>query len=85
MISGVIANVGAETFGFGPVAPFVVALLPLVVCGILVFYRWEENYGDKKNNFRNSCSEGLQIIFTTKTILLLGCIQVKDVDTYDLF
>jgi len=75
IFAGVIANVGAETLGFGPVAPFVVALLPLVVCGILVFYRWEENYGDKKNNFQNSCSEGLQIIFTTKTILLLGCIQ----------
>ena len=36
IFAGIISNVTAESLGFGPVAPFVVALLPLVVCGILV-------------------------------------------------
>ena len=36
IFAGIISNVTAESMGFGPVAPFVVALLPLVVCGILV-------------------------------------------------
>jgi len=26
----------AETLGYGPVAPFVVAIIPLVVCGVIV-------------------------------------------------
>ena len=47
LYSGIISNVGAETLGFGPVAPFVVALGPLVVCGILVIRTWEENYGNR--------------------------------------
>ena len=36
IFAGIISNVTAESMGFGPMAPFVVALLPLVVCGILV-------------------------------------------------
>jgi len=75
IIAGILANVGAETFGYGPVAPFVVALFPLISCGILVTSTWEENYGDRKNNFTNSCMEGLRIIFSNINILLLGCLQ----------
>jgi hypothetical protein len=29
------------------VAPFVVALAPLALCGILVTRTWEENYGNR--------------------------------------
>ena len=47
-LQGILANVGAETFGYGPVAPFVVALFPLISCGILVTSTWEENYGDRQ-------------------------------------
>ena len=79
IFAGIISNVTAESMGFGPVAPFVVALLPLVVCGILVvrfvFFSlswysfvlqvrtWEENYGNRKSDFSGSCMEGLRIIF----------------------
>lgn len=75
ILAGIISNVGAETLGFGPVAPFVVALGPLVVCGILVIRTWEENYGNRKNDFSGSCMEGLRIIFRDENILLLGTIQ----------
>jgi len=75
ILAGIISNVGAETLGFGPVAPFVVALGPLVLCGILVVYNWEENYGNRKENFSSSCMEGFRIIFSEENIFLLGSIQ----------
>jgi hypothetical protein len=46
-VPGIISNITAETLGFGPVAPFVVALAPLALCGILVTRTWEENYGNR--------------------------------------
>merc|ERR1719242_3007674 len=75
IIAGIISNVTAETLGYGPVAPFVVALLPLVVCGVLVINTWQENFGDRKNNFSGSCMEGLRIIFSDSQVLLLGSCQ----------
>jgi len=75
IFAGIISNIGAETLGYGPVAPFVVALAPLVLCGVLVIRSWEENYGNRKSNFSSSCMEGLRIIFTDTNILLLGIIQ----------
>ena len=56
-------------------APFVVALLPLAVCGLLVVNTWQENYGDRKNNFSGSCMEGLRIIFSDSQVFLLGTCQ----------
>ena len=56
-------------------APFVVALVPLIVCGILVVKTWDENYGDRKSNFGGSCWEGLRIIFGDEQVLLLGTVQ----------
>ena len=61
--------------GFGPVAPFVVALAPLIVCGLLVVKTWEENYGNRKSDFGGSCMEGLRIIFKDQQVLLLGTVQ----------
>jgi len=75
ILAGIISNVTAETLGFGPVAPFVVALLPLVVCGVMVVNTWEENYGNRKANFGGSCLEGLRIIFKDEQVLLLGTVQ----------
>jgi len=75
ILAGIISNVTAESLGFGPVAPFVVALLPLVVCGVLVVRTWEENYGNRKSNFSGSCMEGLRIIFHDEKVLLLGVVQ----------
>jgi len=75
ILAGIISNVTAETLGFGPVAPFVVALLPLMACGVLVVKTWEENYGNRKSDFRGSCVEGLKIIFNDEQVLLLGTVQ----------
>lgn len=75
ILAGIISNVTAETMGFGPVAPFVVALAPLIVCGLLVVKTWEENYGNRKSDFGGSCMEGLRIIFKDQQVLLLGTVQ----------
>ena len=74
--AGVIANIGAETLGYGPVAPFVIALVPLFLCGVLVVQMWDENYGNRKSNFSGSCMEGLRIIFGDENVFVLGTIQV---------
>jgi len=75
IFAGIISNVGAETLGFGPVAPFVVALVPLVLCGVIILSGWNENYGSRHNDFSSSCMEGARIIFNSQSIFLLGTIQ----------
>jgi len=75
IVAGIISNVTAESMGFGPVAPFVVALVPLLICGVMVVNTWEENYGDRKSNFGGSCMEGLRIIFSDSQVFLLGSAQ----------
>ena len=42
---------------------------------MLVVNTWQENYGDRKNNFSGSCMEGLRIIFSDSQVLLLGSCQ----------
>ena len=38
IVAGIISNLTAESMGFGPVAPFVVALAPLVKLGHFIVY-----------------------------------------------
>merc|ERR1719483_355963 len=73
--AGIISNLLAENLGFGPVAPFLAAVVPLIACGFLVVTTWEENYGNRKSNIAGSCWEGLRIIFADSKILLLGMVQ----------
>ena len=75
ILAGIISNITAESLAYGPVAPFVVALLPLIACGLLVVNTWQENFGDRKNDFSGSCLEGLRIIFRDPAVLLLGSTQ----------
>ncbi len=73
--AGVISNFTAEGLGFGPVAPFVVACFPLLLCGVLVLRCWPENYGNCKHQLVASCMDGLRTILADADILLLGGIQ----------
>lgn len=73
--AGIVANVSADTFGLGPVAPFMIAIPCLVVGGIVVFQTWPENYGNVKTRFCVSCKEGLRHILFNEKILLLGITQ----------
>ncbi len=75
ILSGVVANFAAEGLGFGPVAPFVVACFPLTLCGVIVINVWDENYGNRKPKFMSNCLDGLKVIFSDQSVLLLGGVQ----------
>ena len=77
LFQGIISNFLAENFGLGPVAPFLAAVVPLLVCGYLVVSTWQENYGDRSSHLGQSCLEGLRIIFGDSKVLLLGIVQVE--------
>ncbi len=69
IFAGVLANFAAETLDFGPVAPFVIAIVPLVVCGVIVTRTWPENYGNQDLHICASCAEGFRQIIGDKKVL----------------
>lgn len=75
IIAGVVANMVAEWFNFGPVSPFMLAIPCLVVSGIVMTVNWSENSSKQQIKFKKSCSEGLTKIATEPRIFLIGIIQ----------
>jgi hypothetical protein len=70
VIAGLVANAAAESYGF--VAPFVVALLPLTIVAVLVFFTWNENYGNQQSNSMSSLVKGFDLIRKDSRIAALG-------------
>ena len=75
ILAGVISNFTAEGLGYGPVAPFVVATVPLTLGGLLILKTWPENYGQRSHDLSKSCIDGFKAILADRNVLLLGCIQ----------
>ena len=76
IVAGVIANFSAEAMNYGPVAPFVIAIFPLITAFFILLKTWPENYGNRKNlKIFSSCDEGLRQILRNRKIFLVGCIQ----------
>ncbi|XP_043224502.1 molybdate-anion transporter-like [Amphibalanus amphitrite] len=75
IVAGVASNMAAEWLGFGPVAPFLMAIPCLVACGGLVSAQWQENYGNQQINLRRSYINGLRTILASEVVALLGLIQ----------
>ena len=75
ILAGVISNFAAETLGYGPIAPFALAIVPLIFCGLIVTYSWPENFGNRKLQFGASCGQGLRQILGDRQVLLLGLMQ----------
>ncbi len=75
IVAGIIANLFAEWLNFGPVSPFMLAIPPLIISGIIVNSQWKENYGTQKVRFSKTCGEGLKVIFTDMKIFIIGIIQ----------
>lgn len=75
ILSGVVADVGADWLNFGPVAPFMTAIPFLVVSAALISFSWPENYGSRQFGLGRSFLEGLRTVFNDRTILLLGVVQ----------
>ena len=70
VIAGLVANKAAESYGY--VAPFIVAILPLAIVAILVFFTWSENYGNQQMNVSASFSKGFRLIISDSRIAALG-------------
>ncbi len=74
IIAGILANATAEWFGFGPVAPFVLAIPFLFLAGVLIQCTWDENYG-KKGKVLKPCCESLRLILRDKKVFVTGAVQ----------
>jgi MFS transporter, MFS domain-containing protein family, molybdate-anion transporter len=75
IVAGIIANFAAETLGFGPVAPFMMAVPFLVGAGIGAMLWWPENRGSAAPELALSSIRGLKYILTDLTTLQLGLVQ----------
>lgn len=73
--AGVLSNIFAESLGYGPVSPFMMAIPFLLVAGLIIMRTWKENYGNQSLNLRRSCMDGLRSILFTESILYLGVVQ----------
>ena len=75
ILAGVMSNFAAETLGYGPIAPFALAIVPLCLCGLIVTQTWPENFGNRKLRFGASCGQGLREILSDQKVLFLGLLQ----------
>ena len=75
ILAGVMSNFAAETLGYGPIAPFAIAVIPLIFCGLIVTYSWPENFGNRKLQFGASCGQGLRQILKDRKVFMLGLMQ----------
>ena len=72
--AGIIANVVSDWFGFGPVAPFVLAIPFLVLAGLIIKCIWKENYG-KKGKILKPCCQSFQLILSDRRVFFTGAVQ----------
>ncbi|XP_071453424.1 molybdate-anion transporter-like isoform X2 [Hetaerina americana] len=88
MVAGIVANGTAEWADWGPVSPFMLALAPLAISGVMIALTWSENVGHSHQlgseatsmskvfgSLTKFCMEGLRCIWSREVILLLGLIQ----------
>jgi MFS family permease len=73
VLAGLVANTAAKMFGF--VAPFVLALFPLTIVGMLVYFTWTENYGNQQLNVYSTLLQGFEFIKNDSKIVALGIAQ----------
>ena len=70
VVAGLVANYFAASYGF--VAPFVVAMMPLSLVALLVYFTWSENYGNADSDFTSSLSKGFSLVVSDSRIAALG-------------
>lgn len=73
VVAGLVANNAADNYGF--VAPFIVAIVPLIAVAALVFGTWSENYGNQQLNFMSSLNAGFNLVRRDSRIAALGLAQ----------
>lgn len=60
---------------YGYVAPFVFAIAPLMLCGLLVHSSFSENYGSESSNIVHSFVKGFEMLGNDLSIAALGLSQ----------
>lgn len=75
ILAGLVANLSAETLGYGPVAPFMIAVGCFTLCMIIIIMTWDENYGNPDSHLWQSYQEGFSLILNNRSILFLGLVQ----------
>ena len=79
IVAGILADVFARWFSFGPVSPFLLACPVFLVAVVPIFALWNENFGEKqkvsRQQLQKSCSQGLKTIAQNVDIFLIGTIQ----------
>lgn len=68
--AGLVANGAAESYGF--VAPFIVAIAPLIAVALVVSFTWSENYGNQSLSMMSSLSKGFDLVRKDSRIAALG-------------
>lgn len=72
--AGIIANFVSDHFGY--VAPFMAALIALIVAFFIISSSWNENYGEKDSGAPSIGIAGaLRIVLSDKKILYVGLMQ----------
>ena len=75
ILAGVVANYLAENLGFGPTAPFALAVPCFCLCFVIVLSTWSENYGNPNIKLWQSYKEGAQLIWNNRPIFWVGLVQ----------
>lgn len=75
IVAGIVADLGADWMQWGPVAPFLMAIPFLLFSAAMISMSWVENHGSRQFDLGRSLFEGVRVIFTHPTILLLGLVQ----------
>jgi len=71
--SGLVASFVATKYGY--VAPFLVAIVCLVISSIIILTSWSENYGDSKIEIIQTFVNAAKALASDKKILILGVMQ----------
>jgi MFS family permease len=71
--AGLAASYVADEYGF--VAPFMLALVILVICGLTVLFTWSENYGDAKIDASGGIRNAVAALIADTRVPLLGLVQ----------
>jgi len=73
ILSGLLANSLKDFFGF--VAPFDGSLVLLIIGSLIIFFTWEENYGDETISDFNTFRNAWNTLIGDRKIVMLGLIQ----------
>ncbi|KAJ1527023.1 hypothetical protein ONE63_008567 [Megalurothrips usitatus] len=81
VVAGFVSSIAADLIGWGPLAPFMIAIPILLLAGLVTTLSWEENSGlisSPSSTFKNTTSKSLSMIFCTKDKILLhlGMVQM---------